>query len=93
MLKIHFFVLQGKIAFINEEYQEALDFLQKGLGIATEFDQKDLESKIKVELEHISKQLNKNTTSSKESAKQRFKEIEIENYIRDAFKILNNTND
>ena len=87
-LQINFLILQGKIAFINGDYNTSKSFYEKALSIAKDFDRLELVKKIKSEIELIQKynlhNQNYSTTNS------RFNLVEIENYVKEAFQVIKN---
>ena len=88
ILKINLLLLQGKIAVINGEGLRANSFYTKSLALAEEFQRVEVIPKIKSELAVIEK-LSSNFLINV-TPKERFDMIEMENYLKDAFKFVSN---
>ena len=88
ILKINLFVLRGKIEFINGKLTKSEEFYIKALKLAEEYNQQELIKQVKKEIMLIIDNFKNAVNSVLSTSKERFDAVEIENYVKEAFKIL-----
>ena len=91
LLKIHLYMLQGKISFINGEYEKTFELYNNALSMSETYKLQVQIEKIQSELGIVKSNIDKQN-NSKSTIVERFNIMEIENYVKEAFKTVKGLN-